>query len=446
MSFPSAATAEAAALRACLGRPPYRTSQQLPRHAPELVCLGVRLIVGGMLDDGTEPELAARLEVSARHLRRLFLTHLGATPDQVARFNRAHFARRLLDYTDLSVREVAVAAGYGSLRQLNRSFRQVFRATPSELRAKRYASYRLVADGGLPLRLSYHGQLDWAALLHCLAAQAIPGVEHVSTHGYRRTVVVDGDPGVLELRPGRPGHLVLVAHLPHWEGLIHVVGRARQIASLDEDPDAPARWLAGDQLIGPLVTSRPGVRVPGCWDPFEVGVRAIIGQREPMAAASTQRLIRRLGTPLPGLGQFGLTHCFPAAEAVAAVAAAELAALGLGSATAATIVTFAGAVASGRLELDRSAGLDQLVSSLTAIGGLGIRCAHYIALRLGEPDAFPAVDLAVRRAVTAPGLAGPIEAFGRSWRPWRALAATHLWLDDQPPPNTEAAASPPARA
>jgi AraC family transcriptional regulator of adaptative response / DNA-3-methyladenine glycosylase II len=273
--------------------------------------------------------------------------------------------------------------------------------------------------------------LDWAALTHCLAAQAVPGVERVSTSCYRRTVVVGGDPGVLELRPGGPGHLVLVAHTRHWGELVRIAGRARHIASLDDDPGAATHFLAGDQLIGPLVTARPGVRVPGCWDPFEVGVRAIVERHEPDAAASTQRLVRRIGRQVPGLEHFGLTHCFPPARAVAAVGPAELADIGLRSAVATAIVTFAKAVATKQLAFDRSAGLDQLVTALTAISGLDSHCAHYIALRAGEPDACPAIDMAVRRSGAMPGRTGPIQALSGNWRPWRALAATHLWLDGQ---------------
>ena len=421
---------ETARLRACPRCRPYQTPHQVLRHR-ELVCRGVQLILSGALNSGTEDELGALLGVSARHLRRLFLVHLGTTPDQLARLHRAQRACRLLDYTALSVTEIASAAGYGSLRQFNRSFRQAFRVSPSQLRAHRRSSGQLAIAGGVPLRLPYHGLLDWTALTRCLAAQAVPGVERVSTCCYRRTVVVGGDPGVLELRPGGSGHLVLVAHAQHWEELVHIVGRARQIASLDEDPDAAARFLAGDQVIGPLVTARPGVRVPGCWDPFEVGVRAIIERHEPDAAASTQRLVRRIGRQVPWLAQFGLTHCFPPARAIAAADPAELADIGLGSAAGTAIVTFAEAVATKQLAFDRSAGLDQLVTALTAISGLDSHCAHYIALRAGEPDACPAIDMAIRRSVSMPGRTGPVQALSGNWRPWRALAATHLWLDDQ---------------
>lgn len=329
MSFAYAAAAEAAGYRACLRCRPYRTPQP-PAAGSELVCRGVRLILSGALDDATETGLARRLGVSARHLRRLFRQEIGVTPDGLARSSRAHFARRLLDDTDLTVTEIAYAAGFGSIRQLNRVFRDIFHATPSQLRAKRRRADRLVADGGLPLRLSYTGPLDWARLLEGLATRAVPGVEHVDGDTYRRVVVVDGDPGVLELRPGGPDFLLLTAHLPHWVGLLHVVGRARQIARLDAGP--------GER------------RTPGAWEPFEAGVGAVLrGTAHPATArALTGRLATGYGRPVPGLSAFGLTHAFPEP---AVVTAAELGGLGFTPRQASAVTAFAGRVAAGQIPL-----------------------------------------------------------------------------------------------
>jgi AraC family transcriptional regulator of adaptative response / DNA-3-methyladenine glycosylase II len=432
--FPLAAAAEAAGYRACLRCRPYRSADLVGWTGTELVCRGVQLILDGALDTGTEAELGHRLGVSARHLRRLFAAELVVTPDGLARSARAHFARRLLDDTDLTVTEIAFAAGFGSLRQFNRVFQQVFRASPHLLRARRRAGDRLAADGGLRLRLPFHGPLDWDALLGYFAARAIPGVEHVSGDAYRRTVVIGGDPGVLELLPGGDDHLELRAHLPHWEELIHVVGRARRIANLDFDLDEPAAQLGRDATIGPLLAARPGLRAPGTWDPFETGVRAIIGQQVTVAAANTiaGRLVARHGSPVPGLLSLGLSHTFPAA---AMLATADLSGLGLMPARAAAVRTFARAVTDDRVRLDRSVSLDRLVASLTALDGLGAWTAHYLALRLGEPDACPITDLGVRRALTRHGpqpAAAPSEV-AEAWRPWRALATTHLWLADGAP-------------
>ena len=424
--FPLAAAAEAAGYRACLRCRPYRTPQNVAWIGPELVCRGVQLILDGALDRGSEAELGRRLGVSARHLRRLFTAELGVTPDALARSARAHFARHLLDDTDLTVTEVAFAAGFGSLRQFNRVCREIFRASPRTLRARRRASDQLVADGGLSLRLPFHGPLDWSEMLAYFAARAIPGIEHVSGDTYRRMIVIDGDPGVLELFPGGDDHLVLRAHLPHLEELIHVVGRARRIASLDFDLDEPAAQLAGDPTIGPLLKRRPGLRPPGTWDPFETGVRAILGQQITVAGANTiaARLVERLGLAVPGLAQLGLSHTFPSPSTLAT---ADLSGLGLTRARAAAVRSFARAIADDTIRLDRSISLDRLVASLTALEGLGPWTAQYLALRLGEPDACPITDLGLQRALPRHA-AVALDEVAERWRPWRALATTHLWF------------------
>jgi AraC family transcriptional regulator of adaptative response / DNA-3-methyladenine glycosylase II len=381
----------------------------------------VRLILDGALDHGTEAELGPRLGISARHLRRLFRAHLGVTPDGLARSARVHFARRLLDDTDLTVTEIAFATGFGSLRQLNRACQEVFRESPRMLRARRRKSDRLVADGGLLLRLSYRGALDWGRLLTFLSSRAIPGVEQVSDDTYRRTIVSDGDPGVIELWPGGDDHLLLLAHLPHWQELVHLVQRVRRIAGLDFDLEGAVAHLGDDRIVGPLIAAQPGLRPPGTWDAFETGVRAIVGQQVTVAGANTLtgRLVERLGTRVPGLEPLGLTHLFPSPETVAE---ADLDGLGLTRTRAEAIRGLAQAVVADRIRLDSSVSLAELVSSLTSVKGLGSWTAHYLALRLGEPDAFPT--------------AGPGMPEAERWRPWRALAATHLWLtgDAQPAP------------
>jgi AraC family transcriptional regulator, regulatory protein of adaptative response / DNA-3-methyladenine glycosylase II len=429
-----AAAAEADGFRACLRCRPYREAPAPVAwtDGPELVCRAVQLILGGALDDGTEEQLGARLGVSGRHLRRLFVEAVGATPDAVARSRRAHFARRLLDDTDLPVTDVAFAAGFGSVRQLHRACLDVFRAPPTELRARRRVADRLVADGGLRLRLPFRGPLDVDAMLRYFAARAIPGVESVDLASgvYRRTIVVDGDPGVLEVAAGeQPDHLLLVAHLPHWEGLIHVVDRCRRLFGLDLDVEEATAALWADPVVGPLVAARPGLRVPGTWDGFETGVRAVLGQQVSVAGATTLagRLVERLGEPVPGLQALGgLARTFPSP---ATLAAADLDGLGLTGARRTALRSFAEAVATDAVRLDGSVGLDELVRSLEALPGFGPWTAQYLALRLGERDAFPAGDLGLRRAhdrLAAPG-APPLAAAAESWRPWRPLAAVHLW-------------------
>jgi AraC family transcriptional regulator, regulatory protein of adaptative response / DNA-3-methyladenine glycosylase II len=416
-----AAAAEAAGFRACFQCRPYRWPQSVSWTRPELVCRAVRLILDGALDGATEEQLGTRLGVSARHLRRLFTEHLGVTPDGLARSARAHFARRLLDDTDLSMIEIAFATGFGSLRQFNRACREIFRASPRELRARRRKADRLVADGGLALRLAFRGALDWDAIAGYLSQRAVPGVESVSGQTYRRTVSIGGDVGVVELAPGGEDHLVLVAHLPHWEELVHVVNQARRIPNLDLDLDEPAGLLASDRTLAPLIGARPGIRPPGTWDPFEAGICAIIGERTPLAAAKsvTQRLVGRCGRPVPGLRPMGLTHAFPDASALAG---ADLSGLGLTHRRREAIRSFASAYLEGTVRLDGSVGLDDLVSGLVGVASVEPSTAHAVAYRLGEPDAFPVGEIGPTGAPRE--LVGLAEA----WRPWRAIAVAYLSL------------------
>jgi AraC family transcriptional regulator of adaptative response / DNA-3-methyladenine glycosylase II len=307
-TFELAAAAEAAGFRACQRCRPYRVAGPVGSSAPEIVCEAVQLIIGGALDDGgTEAALAGRIGISARHLRRLFLQHLGTSPDQLARSRRAHFARRLLDDTDLTVLEVAFASGFGSLRQFNRAIRDVFRSSPTDLRARRRRTDRLVTDGGLALRLPVAAGYDWDAVRPALAGRAMPGVETVDGDCYRRTVTMAGSPGLLEVRSGGSDCLRLVVHLPFWEGLIHLVTRAGQLLGIDADHSA------------------------GGWTPFEAGVRSVLS---PRALAA---FVTGLGAPVPGLPG-GLTHTFPDP---ATVTAGSLAPVGLPEAEAAALITLA---------------------------------------------------------------------------------------------------------
>jgi AraC family transcriptional regulator of adaptative response / DNA-3-methyladenine glycosylase II len=302
LTFEHPAAAEAAGFRACHRCRPYRVAAPLPATAPELVCEAVQQIIGGALDDGgTEAGLADRIGLSARHLRRLFRLHLGVTPDQLARSRRAHFARRLLDDTDLTVLDVAFASGFGSLRQFNRTMREVFREAPTDLRNRRHRSDRLAADGGLTLRLPVLAGYDWDLMCGFLAMRMLPGVEAIEGDTYRRTMSVAGAPGLLEVSPGVAGeYLLLRAHLPYWEGLIHIVERA-------------------GQLLG---TERPESVLPGVWNSFEAGVWAILAGR-PDRDRVLAEFVSTLGTAVPGLPG-GLTHIFPRPEVVSASGLDEL--------------------------------------------------------------------------------------------------------------------------
>ena len=281
------------------------------------------------------------------------------------------------------------------------------------------------------LRLGYAPPLDWEAMMRYLAARAIHGVEHAAGGKYRRTITIDGDAAVLEIAPGGDTWLDLRVHGPQSSGEAHVVKQARDIFSLDADLDTANRHLATDPLLAPLIATRPGLRVPGTWDGYELGVRAIIGQQVSVAGASTiaARLVERHGAPVPDVEGYGLSHTFPPP---AMLARADMNGIGLTSARTAAIQNFAAAVRDGSVHLDRAAPCDELVDSLVAIAGVGHWTAHYIALRMGVADAFPSTDLGLRRAlerlsstVTTPAV---LARRAESWRPWRAQAAMHLWL------------------
>jgi AraC family transcriptional regulator of adaptative response / DNA-3-methyladenine glycosylase II len=429
--YRSAAEAEAAGFRACLRCRPHRRAPEVAT-GPELVCRAVHLITEGALDGRPEADLAAALGVSVRHLRRLFVEHVGTTPDQLARSHRTHFARRLLEDTDLSVTDVAWASGFGSLRQLNRASQQVFHAPPTELRARRRRGDPLPADGGLTLRLPFRGALEWDVLLDYFATRAIAGVEHVDGGTYRRTIEVDGQPGVLELSCGEEGHLHLRAHLADVRGLIHVVERARQIFALDRDPAEANAQLAVDPRFAAAVATRPGVRVPGTWDPHETGVRAIVGQQVSVRGAGTltARIVERAGRPVPGFEDLGLTHTFPDP---ATLSQADLSGIGMPGARVAAIKAFAAAVDKGDVPIDGRLPLDDLVAAITAVPGLGPWTASYLALRMGERDAFPVADLGLRRAASRDGTPLSTAALAERaerWRPHRATAAVRLWMSE----------------
>jgi AraC family transcriptional regulator of adaptative response / DNA-3-methyladenine glycosylase II len=257
----------------------------------------------------------------------------------------------------------------------------------------------------------------------------VPGVEAIDAGVYRRTITLDGGAGLLEVSAGGPDHLLLRAHLPYWEGLIHVVERVRRMLGLDLDQTA-ATHLARDLVIAPLVRAEPGLRVPGAWGPFEVGVYIAIRQYRDRAGTRTYlgRLVRAQGTEIPGLG-YGLSHAFPAAETLAA------ADLPIGKAEQ-VVRGFADAVAAGRIRLDGSVGSDAFIASVTAIDGFGAAAAQHLAMRIGERDAFPDADPSLRRALRAlnPRAEDPA-AVAEAWRPWRALAAMHLLMHRESLPH-----------
>jgi len=430
--FACAAAAEAAGFRPCLRcRPEAAPGTPAWLGTSAVVSRALRLIGDtGIADDNIEA-FALRLGVGARQLRRLFAQHLGASPVQIARARRVHFARRLIDETTLSMSTIAFAAGFASIRQFNHAMRATFRQTPTALRQRRGRRGPLGDDGGLAVRLPYRPPFDWAGIVSFLAPRATPGVECVDATTYRRTIDIDGTCGAITVCPGADdaAHLVMHVRLPRYDDLLRVVERARRFFDLDADPLQIGGHLRRSARLRRAVRAAPGLRVPGAWDGFELAVRAILGQQVTVRGATTLagRLVCTFGTAVDGGGD-GLTHCFPRPEALAD---ADLARIGLPRARAATIRGLAAAVCRGELTLDASQGLEDAVARLQALPGVGEWTAHYIAMRaFGEPDAFPASDLGLRHALTngaGPPSARAVAHLAEGWRPWRAYAAMYLW-------------------
>ncbi len=426
--FACAAAAEAAGFRPCLRcRPEASPGTPAWLGTSATVTRALRLIEAGALDDGGVDDLAARLGVGARHLRRLFTAQLGVSPRAVSLTRRVHLARQLLAQTSLPVEAVALAVGFESARRLRAAFATHCGHSPLDVRR---ATGDPASPGALVLRLGYRPPFAWDALLAYLAPRAIPGVELVAGGAYRRTVRVGDAAGVLEVaHDAERRRLVLgvpVTLAPH---VARLVARARAQFDLDADPGLLAAHLDAD----PLLAGRPaGLRVPGSWDPFELAVRAILGQQITVAAATrlAGRLVRAFGGPLPGQDD-ALGWLFPQAADLARASAAEIAAIGMPVARGETIRGVAAAVAADPSFLAPVADLDAAVARLTALPGCGPWTAHYVALRgLREPDAFPAGDLHLRRLLAGGG--GPLTpaaavARAEAWRPFRGYAALRLW-------------------
>jgi AraC family transcriptional regulator of adaptative response / DNA-3-methyladenine glycosylase II len=427
--FGSPAAAEAAGFRPCLRcRPEAAPGTPAWLGTAAVVRRALRLINDGALDEDSVDALAGRLGIGPRHLLRLFDRHVGATPSAVAHTRRLHFAVCLLEETNLPITEVAMAAGFGSCRRFNDAFRNAYRRAPRELRAAGRRARSIGGSGEVALRLAYRPPYDWAHVRNFLAARAVPGVERVDAGGYMRTVACEGGSAIIRVSP-LPGENALelrVCGAPPAM-LLQLSSVARRAFDLAADPQRIAAELQGDELVGPLLRQRPGLRIPGTWEPFECAVRAVLGQQVSVAAGRTfaSRLVARAGTAIAG-GADGLTHLFPNATAVAA---ARLEGLGITRSRAATLHALAQAVLAGRIDFDADPGA--VAAALAAVPGIGAWTAQYVALRaLGEPDAMPAGDLVLRRMAAGSTRllsARELEARARDWQPWRGYAVMHLW-------------------
>ena len=424
--FASAPAAERDGFRPCLRCRPELAPGYSPVDATaRVVQAAVALIDDGFLEERSIEALADRIGVTSRHLRRVFEGELGVSPIAYAQTQRLLLAKRLLTDTSLPVTEVAFASGFASVRRMNALFASRYRLAPSTLRRQPAA-----AADSLVFTLGYRPPYAWEAMLAFLEFRAIAGVEARHGRAFRRAIAIEQrgklHSGWIDVAPAKAKPALVVRMSPSLSRVVpQTLARVRHAFDVACDPLEVARAL------GPLAAATPGLRVPGGFDGFEIGVRAIVGQQISVRrmADLAGRIAQRFGTPLAG-APAPLTHTFPSASVIADVPSEALAALGMPRARAQTLVTLARAVVDG-LDLSPHVDPQATMQSLTALRGIGPWTAQYIALRgLGWPDAFLPGDLGVKRAL---GVAREADVLARAerWRPWRAYAVIHLWTGNR---------------
>jgi AraC family transcriptional regulator of adaptative response / DNA-3-methyladenine glycosylase II len=435
--YPTAAAAQQAGYRACKRcRPDASPGSPEWDVRADLVARAMRLIADGTVDRDGVGGLADRLGYSPRQLERLLLAEVGAGPLALARAQRAQTARLLIETTDLGFAELAFGAGFSSVRQFNDTVREVFATTPTELRRRAKPGDPAPATGGLAFRLPFRRPFEPDNVFGHLAATAVPGCEEHRDGAYRRTLRLPNGNGVASLRP-TPDHVACQLHLDDLRDLPAAIARCRRLLDLDADPEAVDEALADDPALRSAVRKVPGRRVPRTVDEAELAVRVVLGQQVSTAAARTHaaRLVARHGTPVTDAAG-GLTHTFPAPEVLAELDPEQLA---MPASRRHCVTAMVAALADGSLSLDPGTDRDEVRRRLGELPGVGPWTVEMILLRgLGDPDAFPATDLGVRKGADLLGLASSPAALNdhaERWRPWRAYAVQHLWGADDHPIN-----------
>lgn len=434
--FTSSATAQAAGFRACLRcRPEISPELACWRGTSNTVSHALALIADGFLDQEGETveALASRVGMGARQLRRLFDQHLGVSPIAVAQTRRLLFAKQLLHDTRLSMVDVAMAGGFGSVRRFNHAFRALYHQPPLALRRSAMpAISNVAADAPVMLHLPYRPPYDWEAMLSYLRARAIDGLEIVEDDLYRRNVSHEGLHGTVTVAhvPGRHSLLATI-RFPSVRALQAIVTCIRYQFDVGADVETITAHLSKDESLAPLIASRPGLRTPGCWNGFELAVRAVLGQQVTVEAARRLggKLVALCGDLLLNAGDTRLTRTFPSARCLAN---ADLSRIGMPAARRATVKALAQAAAANPRLFMPQGSIEESIAQLRAIHGIREWTAQYIALRaLREPDAFPSTDLAILRGAAQLGVgaftASQLLQRAESWRPWRAYAAQYLW-------------------
>ena len=423
--FPTAAAAAAAGFRPCLRcRPECSPGTPAWLGTSNTVTRALRLIGESALEDGGVESLAERLGIGARHLRRLFLKHLGASPSAVAHTRRLHFAKKLIDESTLSMAHVAQASGFGCVRRFNAAIRDTYHRTPTQIR-RLVRKTNSLAENEYVFKLGFRPPYQWESMLGFLAMRATPGVEAVGRRTYRRSIFLNDLQGYFEVSLSHePDTLSVRIQFADPRSLFFIIERIRRMFDVNADWEPIANRLRVDPALRNAVGSKPGLRLPGCWDGFELATRAILGQQVTVKGATrlAGRLVRSFGRQRSAPN--GLTHLFPAPQVLAD---AKLTSIGLPASRAEAIQHLARAVCCHEIDFNAVTDSDALLSRLAELPGIGKWTTQYVAMRaLGEPDAFPAGDIGLLRAlrISSPRV---LEARAERWRPWRAYASMYLW-------------------
>jgi AraC family transcriptional regulator of adaptative response / DNA-3-methyladenine glycosylase II len=429
----TAAEAEHAGFRPCLlCRPELAPAvPAVSLEAALFASIRERAIEGDSVE-----QLARYAGFSARQLRRLMVQSFGVTPVEIMQTERLLFAKKLLQETPLPAAQIALSAGFGSVRRFNALFHSRYALSPTKLRRSAKWSAHSERSEALELRLSYRPPLAWSELLAYLARRAVPGVERVNLEQktYSRTIAMGDRVGWVVVRRSASGDwldVTLPAALAEvsWP----ILTRLRALFDLNANPASIDAHLGGDPLLGPSVRNHPGLRVPGSWSTFELAARAVLGQQVSVTGASTlaSRLSAKYGRPV--ITPFrDLNRLAPIAGNLASASVEDIASIGVPRSRATTLRDLAVASEHGDLDFGLTASIDEAVTSLRRVRGIGEWTAQYVAMRaLRFPDAFPAGDLGIRKALALAGHPLPTEKQvlerASAWRPWRTYAAIHLW-------------------
>ncbi|MCF6338112.1 MAG: helix-turn-helix domain-containing protein [Gammaproteobacteria bacterium] len=438
--YPTAAAAQEAGFRPCLRcRPENSPDLTVWNGTSNTVKRALALIDEGAMDGETVDCLAEQLGVGERHLRRLFQQHLGASPIAITQTRRILFAKKLIMETRMPMTEIAHAAGFGSIRRFNAVFQTLYKRPPSALRRTRQNIHDNVsAASDVVLTMSYAAPYHWASMISFLKKRAIPGVEWVDRHNqYHRSIALDDCQGTVRVAFDKNKKcLRATIRFPRVSSLAFIISRLRRVFDLTADPVAIDDHLASDARLAPLITARPGLRVPGAWDGFELSIRAILGQQISVAAATTLagKLVSQYGEPLEtSLKTEGLSHIFPSPERLAG---ADLRSLGMPGARAQALSALGKAVLEYPGMFSAGQTSAAVIERLKALPGIGDWTSQYILMRaFCEPDAFPTADIGLMRAMATKNGQRPTPATllqqAETWRPWRAYAALHLWASER---------------